>query len=269
MFLSWPFFKAMFKEQRSSLLKISGGFILYETLLSWVYPAIAKTPAVGEIVDTIPSTVKTVFGVSPDARTDTFEAFFSSQFLARIWTLIMAAYGITTANALLAKLIDNGSLALPLSAPLSRSQLLATQAALLFVNNAVLIGVTFGGVYGSTRFFKIKIDKTAYFKLSLLSLSFFSAVSSYAFLFATLGSKEKSLAYSYGVTALFYGLDVIAGLWDKLNWAESLSLFHLLKPQDVLEGTVKPASAIIGLAASAAALLEIAGWVFEKRDLPL
>jgi ABC-2 type transport system permease protein len=269
MFLSLPLFKAMFKEQRNNLLKISGGFVLYETLLSWVYPAIAKTPAVGEIVETIPSAVKTVFGVSPDARTDTFEAFFSSQFLARIWSLVMAAYGINTANALLAQLIDDGSLALPLSTPISRRKILATQAALLFVNNAALIGVTFGGVFLGTRLFKIEIDKKAYLKLGVLSQFFFSTIGSYALLFAALGEKEKSLASAYGLTALFYGLDVMAGLWDKLNWVGSFSLFQLFKPQDILEGTVNPTGAMIGLAAGIAVLMEAAGWAFEKRDLPL
>ncbi|MDR2737283.1 MAG: ABC transporter permease [Gracilibacteraceae bacterium] len=269
MFISRPFFRAMFKEQRGNLLKISGAFVLYETLLSWVYPAIAKTPAVGEIVDTIPAAVKTVFGVSPHARTDSFEAFFSSQFLARIWTLIMAAYGIMTANALVAQLVEDGSLALPLSAPLSRSKLIITQAALLFVNNAILIGVTLGGVFLGTSLFRISINKVSYLKLSLLSLSFFTAIGSYAFLFAASGYKEKSLAYAYGLTALFYGLDVVAGLWDKLNWAGTLSLFHLLKPQDVLEGTVNPAGPIKGLTTSAAVLLGVAIRIFEKRDLPL
>lgn len=269
MLINLPFFKTMFKEQRNHLWKISSGIILYEGLLIWVYPAISKSPAVSEIVNAIPSTVKTVFGVSAKARTDTFEAFISGQFFARIWTMAMTFYGINTANALLAKLIDDGSLAFPLSAPVSRKQILTTQAIVLFANNILLILSTFAGIILGTHVVGIKINHLQYAKLSVLSLSFFSVIGSYAFLFSTLVDKEKSLAYAYALTSIFYGLDVAAGLSDKLAWTGNFSLFRLLRPQEVLENTVYTAEKVIGLSLISAILLAVAGRVFENKDLPL
>nr|WP_041445531.1 ABC transporter permease subunit [Syntrophobotulus glycolicus] len=267
--MNLPFFKVMFKQQRNTVLKISGGIVLYEQLLTWVYPAISKTPAVTEIVDSFPSAVKTVFGVSANARTDTFEAYLCSQFFARIWTMLMALYGINSANALLSKLVEDGSLAFPLSAPISRSRVLTTQAAVLFVNNGLLITMTFLGLFLGTRVFGIMIDKTPYRHFFFLSLSFFSVISSYSLLFSTLAEKEKSLAYAYGLTFIFYVLDVLAGLSEQLSWMGNLSLFRLLKPQEVLEGTIKPTGIFIGLSLSACLLLYLAVRVFEKKDLPL
>lgn len=181
MLINPPLFRAMLKQQQNNMLKITAGFVLYEELLAWVYPAVSQTPAVAEIVDAFPSAVKTVFGVSPNARTDTFEAYISSQFFARIWTMLMAFYGINTANALLSKLVDDGSLALPLSTPVSRSSILTTQAAVLLVNNTVIITFTFWGLYLGTAVFGTYIEKIRYRKLFNLSLAFFSLIGSYAF----------------------------------------------------------------------------------------
>jgi ABC-2 type transport system permease protein len=270
MLINLPFFRTMFKQQCYNILKISSGIILYEGLLTWVYPAISKTtPAVTEIVEAFPSPVKVVFGVSPDARTDTFEAYISSQFFSRIWTMVMAAWEINTANALLAELIDNGSLAFPLSAPVSRSGILTTQAAVLMASNILLTALTFTALFIGTAIFGIKIAKTKYLKLSLLSFSFFSVIGGYSFWFCTLTEKEKSLASAYGLTASFYILDVLAGLSDKLSWAGRLSLFRLLKPQEVLEGANHPAGITTTLLTSTVIILYLAARVFEKKDLPL
>lgn len=269
MLINLPFFRAMLKQQRSTMFKFCAGIILYEELLTWVYPAIAKAPAMQEIVDAFPVPVKTVFGVAPDARTDTFESYISSQFFARIWTMLMAFYGISTANALLAKLVDDGSLALPLSAPVSRGKIITTQAAVLFANNSIIITMTFWGLYLGTGLFGIYIEKTYYRRLLLLSLAFFSLIGSYAILLATLTTREKSLAYAYGLTMVFYALDVLAGLSDKLSRLAYLSLFRLFKPQEVLAGSINPAAITGGLLLGAGIVHGVAMYIFAKKDLPL
>ncbi|AHF08705.1 hypothetical protein DESME_15065 [Desulfitobacterium metallireducens DSM 15288] len=49
---------------------------------------ISENPDVAQIAESIPSAVKTVLGVSEEARVDTFEAFISAQFFARIWAML-------------------------------------------------------------------------------------------------------------------------------------------------------------------------------------
>lgn len=74
-------FRAMMKQNGKKIAKLATGIVLYEGLLTWVYPVISENPAVAQIAESLPSTVKTVFGVSEEARMDTFEAFISGQFL--------------------------------------------------------------------------------------------------------------------------------------------------------------------------------------------
>ena len=260
----------MFRQQRPKLVKLSLGIVLYEGLLTWVYPLISRNSAVSGIVASIPSTVKTVFGVSPKARADTFEAFISAQFLARIWSALIALYGINTANALLSKLVDEGSLVFPLSTPVSRTNILTTQTAVLLSGNAALVAATIAGLFVGTFWFKIRIRYSRYLSLGTLALTFFSLISSYSFLFAAWAEDgEKASAYAYGLTFAFYALDVIGGLSKKSAWVGYFSIFKFFKPQEVLEGNLNPSKAIIGLTAGSAVLTALTISVFNGKDLPL
>lgn len=263
-------FRAMFKQYRKKVAVISTGIVLYEGLLTWVYPVIAKNPTVTEIAQSLPSTVKTVFGVPENARTDTFEAFISGQFFARIWVMLMALYGIGTANALLAKMVEDGSLAFLLSTPVSRSEIISTQTGVLLSTNAILVAAMIGGVYLGTFCSGIEIEHGRYIDLGLLGLSFFTLIEIYSLFFsAWFAEEERALTYAMGLTLAFYGLDIMGGLSDNLSWLKNLSLFQWFQPQGVLEGTTDPLGPIIGFSVASAVLWYLTKKVFETKDLAI
>ncbi|MBC2722895.1 ABC transporter permease subunit [Desulfosporosinus sp.] len=263
-------FRAMYKQYRKKVAAISTGIFLYQGLLTWVYPIIAKNPAVIDIAETMPSTVKTVFGVSKNARTDTFEAFISGQFYARIWVMLMALYGVQTANALLAEMVEDGSLALLLSTPVSRSEILSTQTGVLLSTNAILVAVTIVGLFIGTFCSGIEINHFNYLLLGVLGIAFFSVIELYSLFFsAWFVEEERALTYAVGLTMAFYGLDIVGGLSDKLSWVKNFSLFQCFQPQEVLEGTVNPVLTIIGLSVTSAVLWFLTQKVFEKQDLAI
>lgn len=263
-------FRAMFKQHRKKIAAISTGIFLYEGLLTWVYPVVAKNPAVAQVAESIPSAVKTVFGVPENARTDTFEAFISGQFFSRIWVMLMAFHGIQTANALLAKMIDDCSLALLLSTPVSRGEILSTQAGVLVSSGAVLVAVTIGGLFFGTSRFGISINRGNYILLGILGLALFTLIELYSLFFsAWLVEEERAVTYAAGLTLLFYSLDIAGGLSDKYSWLRNLSLFRWFQPQSILEGTTNPTGPIIGLNVCSAVLWYYAKKVFERQDLAI
>jgi hypothetical protein len=258
----------MFKQSHKKVVAISAGIFLYEGLLTWVYPVVAKNPAVTEIAESIPSAVKTVFGVSENARTDTFEGFISAQFLGRIWVMIMAIYGIGTANSLLAKMVDDGSMGYLLSTPVSRSEIISTQAGVLMCTNTILVAATILGLYFGTFCSGIEINHWQYFRFGLLGVAFFSVIELYSLFFsAWFVEEEQALMYAAGLTLAFYGLDVAGGLSDKFSKLKDFSLFQWFQPQEVLEETVDPARPIIGLSFASALLWYLSKKVFETKDL--
>jgi len=263
-------FRAMFKQYQRKVAVISTGIILYEGLLTWVYPVIAKNPAITEIAQSLPSAVKTVFGVPAKARTDTFEAFISGQFFARIWVMLMAIYGIETANALLGRMVEDGSIAFLLSTPVSRGELISTETGVLISTNAILVAAMIGGVYFGTFCAGIDIEHGRYIDLALLGLSFFSLIEIYSLFFsAWFAEEEKALTYAMGLTLTFYGLDIVGGLSHKCSWLKNLSLFQWFQPQEVLEGTTDPLGPIIGFSVASVILWYFTKKVFEAQDLPI
>lgn len=263
-------FRAMMKQNGKKIAKLSTGIILYEGLLTWVYPVISENPAVTQIAESIPSAVKTVFGVSEEARVDTFEAFISGQFFARIWAMLMVLYNVESANELLAQMVDDGSLAFLLSTPVSRDEFLSTQALVLLNGNALLVLSTLLGLYFGTSHFGISIARWRYFLFGILGLTFYSLIGAYSLFFsAWFAQHDMALTFAAGLTLAFYALDVAGGLSDKLSWVRQLSLFQCYQPQEVLEGTTNPTKKILGLAAGTMILLRLAIYAFNEKDLAI
>jgi ABC-2 type transport system permease protein len=263
-------FRAMLKQHQKKVVAISTGIILYEGLLTWVYPVIAKNQAVTDIVQSIPSGVKTVFGVPESSLANTFEAFISAQFFARIWVVFMAIYGIQTANALVAKMVDNGSLAFLLSTPVSRSEFLSTQTDVLISINAILVAATLVGLYFGTFCSGIKIKHGRYLHLVILGFPFFTLIGIYSLFFSVwFADEERTLTFAAGLTLAFYCLDVVGGLSAKFSWLKSLSLFQWFQPQKVLEGTTNSTRHIVGLNAASAILWFFTKKVFDNKDLAI
>lgn len=262
--------RAVLKQHWPKTAKLSAGIILYEALLTWVYPVIAENPAVTEIAGAIPAPVKTVFGVAADARVDTFESFISGQFYARIWAVLIALYNLETANELVGKPVDDGSMAFLLSTPVSREEIILTQAVLLLCGNLSLVTFTLVGLYGGVFLSGVEINPWNYLRFGLMGLAFFSLIGAYSLLFsAWFAEEEKAFSYAAAVSLTFYALDVAGGLSDKLAWVRKLSLFQWYKPQEVLEGTINPRAGILGMSAAVALITAVAALVFGEKDLAI
>ena len=224
----------MLNQNAKKILSYSSAILSYELLLTWVYPTLAKSPAVAEIAENFPAPVKSVFGVSSEANLNSFEAYISGQFFSRIWALLMSVYGVSTAGNLLAELIDRGFMVFPLSSPLSRKEIVDTQIGVFLTGLAGITGFTLAGILAGTALFEIKINRWRYFRLSLLGFSFFSAIGAYSIFFSVWSdNQEEATLYSAGLTLIFYVLDVIAGLDNGFKSLKYLTLFELFKPQSL------------------------------------
>ncbi len=257
----------MFKEQGKKALTCATGLTLYNLLLIGVYPAISKSEVMAELSVNLPSSVKRVFGVTSGSGIDRFESYISSQCFGQVWLFVMGMYTIGTADALIAKLVDQGTMAYLLSAPVGRLELLLTQVAVLVSGLALLMVLTELGIWGEMALFDIPIDVWPYFRLGILGFALFLAVGAYSLLFSALFKlEEHAILSSIGVTFVFYALDVLSGLNDRFSWAKNLTLFGWVRPQEVLEGEL-PTNQTVTLLALSAIFITIAGFIFEKKDL--
>ncbi|CAA7600419.1 ABC-2 family transporter protein [Acididesulfobacillus acetoxydans] len=267
--MSKALYRAMLKLNVGKIIGYASGNALYGLLLTTVYPSIAGSPAAAEIAGSFPATVKSVFGVSDEADLSTFESYISGQFFSRIWVLVMSVYGIGTAQSLLADLLERGFLAYPLAAPLSRREIALTQSAVLLTGCATLTGVTLLGVTWGCHRQGIGISLWRYYRLGILGFSFFSALASYSLFFSAVApGRGQALFWAAGLTLLFYGLDVVAGLSDKFRWLRRLTLFRFFRPQEILTGQSSTRDTLILLGITAG-MLVLTAEGFNRRDLPV
>ncbi len=263
------FYRVMLKKESNKIIGYSLGIALYEWLITWVYPILIQSPAIEEIPKSFPSTVKRAFGVSTGEEIDlSYEAYISAQLFGRLWTLIISVYGISTANSLVAQLVEQGFMSYPLSSPVSRSEILNTQIGVLLTELALLSSATLGGVYSATAHFKIKIARWQFFRLGILSFSLSSAVSAYSLLLAVIfNTEEVAVRYASVLTFAFYGLDVVSSLSDRFSGLKYFTPFGLFRPQEVLQGKVLPTREFVVLGVITGVTLVLAGILFTRKDL--
>lgn len=258
----------MLKKTGKKILSYSLGVFTYEWLIISVYPTIAKSPAIAEIPKSFPNSIKSVFGVPPDSGYS-FEAYISAQFLGRILTLLMAIYGVSTANELVSKLVEQGSMAYLLSVPATRLEIITSQIAVLLTGLAVMVTSVLLGIYTASHKFDVKIKRWNYFRFGLLGYSFFAAISSYCLFFSALfNDSERAILLGTSLTFLFFSLDVVSGLNERFAWVQKLTLFGLYRPQKVLEGSMPTWPFFISTGITTAMFI-LTSLIFEKKDIPV
>lgn len=259
----------MLKRDGKKIIGYSLGLVLYEWIVTWIYPIIIQSPDIEEIPKSFPTTVKRAFGVSTGEEVDlSYEAYISAQLFGRLWTLIISFYGINTANTLVAQLVEQGFMAYPLSSPVSRSEILNTQIGVLLTELALVTGTTIGGLYAATAHFDLTIARWRYFRLGILAFSLASAISAYSLLLAVFfDTEEDSERYASALTFAFYGLDVVSSLSDRFSGLKYLTPFGLFRPHEVLQKKIPPTREVVVLGVITGVTLVLAGILFSRKDL--
>jgi len=257
----------MFKQQGKKALNCATGLAFYNLLLIGVYPAISRSKAMSELSATLPNSVKRIFGVTSGSGLDRFESYVSSQCFGQVWLLVMGTYTISTADALIAKLVDQGAMAYLLSSPVGRLELLSTQVGVLVSGLALMIGLSEVGIWGEMSLFDIPIEVGPYLRLGVLEFALFLAVGAYSLFFSAMfKAEEHAMLCSASLTFLFYALDVFSGLNDQFSWVKDLTILGWVQPQEVLDGAV-PNDRIVALFGFSAIFITLAGLIFGKKDL--
>ena len=76
------------------------------------------------------------------------------------------------------------------------------------------------------------LNKELFLKINIVGGLIFLVVSAYSFFFSCICNDErKALSYSASLTILFFVLNMVGKLSDKLEWMKSLSLFTLFRPK--------------------------------------
>lgn len=263
-------FKQMMKVNIKSFMNYAFGSAFYILLMFWLYPGIAKnTKAIDELVESMPEGVGKAFGLNGFGS---IEAFISGEYYGLILVLILSIVCVQVSTQLMAKLVDQGSMAYLLSTPTTRGKVAFTQAIVLTTGLFLIMAITtIAGLVGNAWFLgNFEFDTIKFIQLNVAAFLLFFAVGGISFFVSTLCNDEKkALSISGLITFGFFSLDLLGKFSEKIDWMRNISIFSLYKPGEIVNGTVNMSASSIILSVIGLVSFGLAIVVFRKRDLPL
>ena len=195
--------------------------------------------------------------------------FLAAYFYGFLILLFPLAYSIIMADRMIAKYVDNGSMAFLLSTPNSRIKIALTQAVFLLSSLLLLIGfVALIGIVVSQALFPNELDIPRFITLNLGAVLLYSALSGIGFFTSCLFNESKySLAWGGGILVAFLLIQMLASTDEQLSNLKYLSLITLFDPNEIIAGGGNVQSALLALGSIALVLYSSGVYIFSKKDL--
>lgn len=202
---------------------------------------------------------------------DTLMGFMTSYLYGMILLVFPMVYIIIRANGLIAKYVDQGSMAALLAAPVKRSRVAFTQWMVL-VTGIVLLAAYSTALewFVSEGMFPGELELRQLLQVNggLLCLHLF--IGGFCFLCSCLFSEAKlSLTFGAGIPVLMYILQMLANMGGKLEKIKYATFFTLFQAEGLAAGE-EQAFLFAGILLLAAFVCSVAGiLVFRSKDLHL
>ena len=180
-------------------------------------------------------------------------------------------YSIVMCYRLLAKYVEDGSLAYLLNSKHGRTKIVITQWVNLFLGVVVMIAFNTGlMIVCCSMMFKGALDIPRFLLLNLGLLALQLFIAAFCFMFACLFNDVKySIGCGAGVISLFIIMQMFFSVYDNakiLLYCNPLSLFN---PQQLVNGNIVSVISLVVLLGLTAIFLTIGLLGFRRKDLPL
>lgn len=258
------------REMKGSikLLVIFGAVItLYVSIIISMYdPEMMKT--LDSFVEVMPELMAAV-GMKENAAS--LLGFMVSYLYGFILLIFPMVFCILRGNALIAKYVDRGSMALLAAAPVKRHTIAFTQVSVLI--SGILTLTLYSSVLElicAQSGFPGELDAASLFLLNggLLCLHLF--IGGICFLASCVFSDTKySIALGAGIPAFMYVLQMLANVGGNAEKAKYFTFFTLFDPDGIIAGESSAAAGALTLLAGAIVLYALGIVIFEKKDLHL
>lgn len=211
------------------------------------------------------------FGISIEDMTTPLNYTASVFFSVIVMAFTMVFYVIQS-NALLGKSVDDTSLSYTLSAPVTRTRLVVTQAVYLIFSMFVLFAVIWGiGTAFLSSFEEFEFDFGAYLNLVCVTFFLSTAIAMLSFFLsvAFCGSK-LGVGLATGVPIALLFMSVMGGAGgDKTRWLQKVSPFGWLDSVGIVSGRVETWWMYIAFAGAILVFFVAAIIVFNRKRLPI
>lgn len=265
--MSMPLLKMEMKANVKMLILFLGVITLYGGVITAMYD-----PEIGQGMNAMAESMPELFAAfgmqDPGV---TLMDFLINYLYGFILIIIPYVFIIIMCYKLLARYIDNGSMAYLLNTYYSRKRIIATQGAVLL--SGVLLLILYASLLImllSSFLYEENLDagKFLILNVGLLCLEFFLAA--LGFLFACMFNELKhSVGIGAGLGLIFVLIQMLSQVNDKVDFFKYFTPLTLFMPEKLTQYEGEGIAGAAVLFVLAVALLAISVKGFERRDLPL
>ncbi len=216
----------------------------------------------------LPPSLLAAFGF--DLEATELAGFLGGYFYGMLMIAFPMVLYIMLANKLVAHLVERGTMAAVLAAPVTRAQAALTQAAFLLACVFLQVAaITLAGLAASQWLFPGLMDIPAFLRLNLGALALHLLMSGISFFFSCLFSDTgRSLALGAGLPVFFLLTQMLSKTGARADVLKYLTPYTLFDPMALVKGAdaLLPA---LGLLLPGLALYALGILVFNRKDLPL
>jgi len=266
--MNWTLFKASLQLRRTSLIWYAIGLTAYGWMMVAFFPLIETNIDYQAMIEQVfTEEMMAAFG-GVGVEFSTLGGFMAIEYLTLIWVFIVGAAVITFVAGALGGAVEDGTMEVTLSQPVSRTTVALTSYLGMATYAVILNFVTVATIYlpGLLHDVDVPLDSMALLFVvgSLVTL----AIGGFAFLVSAASSgKGRTIAITLGVMVAMYLADVLGNLTDKAEWLIDFSLFNYSEPNRIIDNLDVPASTWLVFGIAAAVTFAAGMYVFQKRDV--
>ncbi len=266
--MNWTMFKASLELRRASLVWYAIGLTAYGWMMVAFYPIIETNIDYQAMIEQVfTPEMMAAFG-GAGIEFSTLGGFMAIEYLTLIWVFIIAAAVITFIAGALGGAVEDGTMEVTLSQPVSRSTVALTSYLGMATYSAILSFVTVATIYLPGFLHDVDVPLDAMALLFVVGTLMSLAIGGLAFFISAVSSgKGRTIGITLGVLVAMYLADVLGNLSDKAEWLVDFSLFNYWEPNRIVDD-LEVAAATWIVFGIAALVFFVAGMIaFQKRDV--
>ena len=254
-------------------LKKSWKTLLIFSLISTLYVVIIISMYDSAMQDTLDNFIRLMPGlmeaVGMRAGTKGLLGYMSSYLYGFILIVFPMVFSMMTANRLIARYVEQGSMASLVAAPVKRSKIALTQMFTLLTGIIFLVVyITLLELVVAESNFPGELDRGKLLIMNggLLALHLF--IGALAFFFSCLFSDTKySIAFGSGIPAVMFIIKMLANVGGVAKNFKYATFFSLYAPDDLILQSSSAWWGILALALGSVILFIAAVGIFSRKDL--
>lgn len=226
-----------------------------------------QSAAMAQMIKSYPESFLKAFNFDI-ANFTTIEGFLSTEQFSFMWPMLLILMTIGFAGTAFAGEIEQGTIELLLSQPISRLKLFLSRYLAGLASLAVFVAVSIFSAIPIIRIYNIAYKGENFVTLAMLAFLFGLAIYSMGmFLSAVFSDKGKVFFITGGILVLMYVLNIVSAIKESLGSLKYASFFYYFNPTKALaHNQIDHWSLLVFLGAAVIFVSAGAIW-FVKRDI--